>query len=100
MRAALAFSVSFALALGAIATLLGIALGLYFLGIAAFYVGLQVGYSLWAKQYVVLDVVAVAIGFVLCAFGGGVAIGAVVSPWLVFITFVLVNAAGTRQAQA
>ncbi|HEY2487044.1 MAG TPA: UbiA prenyltransferase family protein [Candidatus Binataceae bacterium] len=79
----------FAIALGAIATLLSIALGRYFLGIAALYVALQVGYSLWAKQYVVLDVVAVAIGFVLRAFGGGVAIGAVVSPWLVFITFVL-----------
>lgn len=79
----------FAVALGAIATLLSIALGRYFLGIAALYVALQVGYSLWARQYVVLDVVAVAIGFVLRAFGGGVAIGAVVSPWLVFITFVL-----------
>lgn len=79
----------FAIALGAIATLLSIALGRYFLGIAALYVALQVGYSLWVKLYVVLDVVAVAIGFVLRAFGGGVAIGAVVSPWLVFITFVL-----------
>ena len=79
----------FAIALGAIATLLSIALGLNFLGIAALYVALQFGYSLWAKQYVVLDVIAVAIGFVLRAFGGGVAIGAEVSPWLVFITFVL-----------
>jgi 4-hydroxybenzoate polyprenyltransferase len=68
----------FAIALGAIKTLLSIALGRYFLGIAAFYVALQVGYSLWAKHYKVLDVVAVAIGFVLRAFGGGVAIGAVV----------------------
>ena len=34
-------------------------------GIAALYVALQFGYSLWAKQYVVLDVIAVAIGFVL-----------------------------------
>ena len=37
----------------------------------------------------VLDVIAVAIGFVLRAFGGGVAIDAEVSPWLIFITFVL-----------
>ena len=44
---------------------------------------------MWAKQYVVLDVVVVAIGFVLPAFAGGLAIGAEVSPWLVFITFVL-----------
>ncbi len=79
----------FAVALGAIATLLSIALGLNFLAIAALYVALQFGYSLWAKQYVVLDVIAVASGFVLRAFGGAVAIGVEVSPWLAFITFVL-----------
>jgi 4-hydroxybenzoate polyprenyltransferase len=82
-------AVRFAIALGAIAALLSIALGLNFLAIAALYVALQFGYSLWAKQYVVLDVIAVATGFVLRAFAGGVAIGAEVSPWLAFITFVL-----------
>jgi 4-hydroxybenzoate polyprenyltransferase len=85
----IAQAVGFAIALGAIATLLSIALGRNFLGIAALYVALQFGYSLWAKQQVVLDVVAVATGFVLRAFAGGVAIDAEVSPWLVFITFVL-----------
>jgi 4-hydroxybenzoate polyprenyltransferase len=79
----------FAIVIGAIATLLSIALGLNFLGTAALYVVFQFGYSLWARQNVVLDVIAVAIGFVLRAFGGGVAIGAEVSPWLAFITFVL-----------
>jgi 4-hydroxybenzoate polyprenyltransferase len=79
----------FAIALGATAVLLSIALGLSFLGIAALYVALQFGYSLWAKQYVVLDVIAVAIGFMLRAFAGGVAIDVEVSPWLVFITFAL-----------
>jgi 4-hydroxybenzoate polyprenyltransferase len=82
-------AVGFAIALGAIATLLSVALGRYFFAIAALYVALQFGYSLWAKQYVVLDVIAVAAGFVLRAFAGGVAIGAEVSPWLAFITFVL-----------
>ena len=85
----IAQAVCLALALGAIATLLSMALGLNFLGIVALYLALQVGYSSWAKQYVVLDVVAVAIGFVLRVFAGGVAIRAEVSPWLVFITFVL-----------
>ncbi len=37
----------------------------------------------------VLDVIAVAAGFVLRAYAGGAAIDAPVSPWLVFITFVL-----------
>lgn len=85
----IAQAAGFAIALGAIATLLSAALGVNFLGIAALYVALQFGYSLWAKHWVALDVIAVAIGFVLRAFGGGVAIGAEVSPWLVFITFVL-----------
>ena len=85
----IAQAVSFAIVIGTIATLLSIALGRNFLGIAGLYVALQFGYSIWAKHYVVLDIIAVAIGFVLRAFGGGVAIGAEVSPWLVFITFVL-----------
>jgi len=80
---------AFAVALGAVALLLSLALGPDFLWIAALYIALQFGYSLWAKPYVVLDVIAVAIGFVLRAFGGGVAINAAVSPWLAFITFVL-----------
>jgi 4-hydroxybenzoate polyprenyltransferase len=85
----IAQAVCFAIVLGAIATLLSIALGFNFLGIAGLYVALQFGYSLWARQYVVLDVIAVAIGFVLRAFAGGVAIGVDMSRWLVFITFVL-----------
>lgn len=64
-------------------------LGRAFLGIALLYVALQFGYSLWAKQRVIVDVIAVAVGFVLRAFAGGVAIDAEVSPWLIFITFVL-----------
>lgn len=80
---------AFAVTLGAVSLLLSITLGSAFVGMAALYVALQFVYSLWAKQYVVLDVIAVAIGFVLRAFAGGVAIDAEVSPWLVFITFVL-----------
>ena len=78
-----------ALALAAIAAVLSIVLGGEFVGIALLYVALQLGYSLWAKHQVVVDVLAVAAGFVLRAFAGGVAIGVEVSPWLVFITFVL-----------
>ena len=78
-----------ALVLATVALAAGIALGRQFLGIAALYVLLQFGYSLWAKRFVVVDVIAVAVGFVLRAFAGGVAIQVDVSPWLVFITFVL-----------
>jgi 4-hydroxybenzoate polyprenyltransferase len=79
----------FAAILGAVAFILSVALGRAFLGIAILYIGLQFTYSLWAKHFVIIDVIAVSIGFVLRAFAGGVAIDAEVSPWLVFITFVL-----------
>jgi len=78
-----------ALSLAAIAAVLSIVLGPAFVGIAVLYVALQLGYSLWAKHQVIVDVLAVAAGFVLRAFAGGVAIHVEVSPWLVFITFVL-----------
>lgn len=79
----------FAAALGLGAAVLSAALGWRFIAIALLYPGLQPAYSLWAKRVVVVDVIAVALGFVLRAFAGGVAIGVEVSPWLVFITFVL-----------
>jgi 4-hydroxybenzoate polyprenyltransferase len=79
----------FAIALGASAMSLSIALGRNFFAIALIYIAMQFGYSLYARQHVVLDVVVVATGFVLRAFAGGVAVGAEVSPWLAFITFML-----------
>jgi 4-hydroxybenzoate polyprenyltransferase len=78
-----------ALVLAAIAVVLSIVLGWAFLGIAVFYAALQLVYSLWAKHQVIVDIISVSIGFVLRAFAGGVAIHVEVSPWLVFITFVL-----------
>jgi 4-hydroxybenzoate polyprenyltransferase len=38
---------------------------------------------------VIVDIIVIAVGFVLRAYAGGVAIGVAVSPWLIFITFVL-----------
>jgi 4-hydroxybenzoate polyprenyltransferase len=78
-----------AVALGAIALGLSVVLGWDFVGIAMLYVVLQGAYSFWAKRVMVVDVIAVAIGFVMRAFAGGVAIKADVSPWLAFITFAL-----------
>ena len=78
-----------AVTLAAIALVLSIVLGREFVGIALLYGALQLFYSLWAKRQVIIDIIAVAVGFVLRAFAGGVAIQVEVSPWLVFITFVL-----------
>lgn len=79
----------FAIVLGVIAAVIALSLGRGFAGVAILYLALQFVYSTWAKREVVIDVIAVALGFVLRAFAGGVAIGVYVSPWLAFITFVL-----------
>jgi len=75
--------------LGAAGIGLSLTLGGGFFAIIGLYIALQFFYSGYAKQIVIADVIAIAIGFVLRAYAGGVAIGVPVSPWLVFITFVL-----------
>jgi 4-hydroxybenzoate polyprenyltransferase len=78
-----------AVVLALIGLMLSLTLGLTFMLIAAIYVATQFAYSHYAKQIVIVDVIVVACGFVLRAYAGGVAIDVPVSPWLVFITFVL-----------
>jgi len=59
-------------------------------GLAAVgYLGLNLAYSLWAKQVAYLDVVCVATGFLLRVVAGALAIQVPVSPWLVLCAFLL-----------
>ena len=60
-----------------------------FLAVAAGYVALMVGYSLGLKRLVILDVFAIAAGFVIRAAAGAVAIAAAISPWLLVCTMLL-----------
>lgn len=53
------------------------------------FLGLQILYSIRLKHVVLLDVLLIATGFVLRAVGGGVAIGANISNWLLLCTFLL-----------
>ena len=64
-------------------------LGLSFLAVAALYYFLVLAYSAWLKHVVILDVFAVALGFLLRAIAGGVVIGVRVSPWLLICTLLL-----------
>ncbi len=82
---ALALSAS----LAAAGLVLAIVLRGGFLEIAVAYAVLQVLYSFVVKDVVILDVMAIAAGFVLRAVGGGVVIDVEVSPWLVICTFLL-----------
>lgn len=56
---------------------------------AVVYLGLNFFYTVWGKHRVLLDVILIAIGFVLRALAGGQAIEVEVSAWLVICTFTL-----------
>jgi len=57
--------------------------------LAAAYITLQTAYTLFLKQKMLIDVICVALGFVLRAVAGAVAIRVLVSPWLFICTFTL-----------
>ena len=86
-------SPGFAVAVAAVLTAasLGTAfwLGLEFALVAAAYVVLLGLYSLWLKHVVILDVLTIAIGFVLRAVAGAVVVAVPISQWLLVCTVLL-----------
>ncbi len=66
-----------------------LALGLGFGMLVILYFALQVAYTFWLKELVILDVMGIAAGFVIRAAAGGVLIAVPVSPWLIICTFLL-----------
>lgn len=60
-----------------------------FVGVIAGYAALQILYSLGLKRLPFLDVVFIALGFVLRAIAGAVAVAVKISPWLLLCTFLL-----------
>jgi decaprenyl-phosphate phosphoribosyltransferase len=83
-RVAMGWGVVLILAGLSVATVLG--RGGFIAALAA-YVGLTVSYTLWLKEIVVVDLVAVAAGFGLRAIGGAYAVGVPVSQWFLIFTF-------------
>jgi 4-hydroxybenzoate polyprenyltransferase len=73
-------------ALIAVALALSFWLSVDFALVAAAYAVLLTAYSVWLKQLVILDVLTVAIGFVLRAVAGAVAIDVAISGWLLICT--------------
>jgi 4-hydroxybenzoate polyprenyltransferase len=82
-----------ALAGGALAAVLSgwiaVRLGPEFLTIAALYAALTVAYSAALKRLVILDVMAIASGFVLRVVGGAAAVRVESSHWLIICAFIL-----------
>ena len=60
-----------------------------FLVITSIYLGMNLLYSFWLKSYAIIDVIIIAIGFVLRAAGGAVAIQVFASQWLIVCIFTL-----------
>lgn len=75
--------------IGASLVVLGLALSALVAGkfalVLAIYVGVQVAYSFWLKREPVVDLAAVASGFVLRAIGGAVAVGVPISQWFLIV---------------
>jgi decaprenyl-phosphate phosphoribosyltransferase len=76
-------------AVGAALVTVGVALSalvaVRLLVVLAIYVGVQVAYSVWLKHEPVLDLAAVAAGFVLRAIAGAVAVGVPISQWFLIV---------------
>ncbi|GKS58877.1 decaprenyl-phosphate phosphoribosyltransferase [Nitrospira sp.] len=58
-------------------------------GVLVCYGVINVAYSLWTKHVVIVDVISIAMGFVLRVFAGGLAIEVTPSSWLILATFLL-----------
>jgi len=65
-----------------VAAVAAIALGVQFALVVAAYLVLQIAYTMYLKNQVILDVMTIAAGFVLRAVAGAVVIGTYGSPWL------------------
>ena len=78
-----------ALALGVIALASALALGLPFFAVAVTYLALLALYSGPLKHIVIIDVLTIAIGFVLRAVAGAVAVDVEISHWLLVCTILL-----------
>jgi 4-hydroxybenzoate polyprenyltransferase len=66
-----------------------VAIGFEFLFVMLAYAALMAAYNLGLKQIVILDVFAIATGFVLRAVGGAIAVDVAISPWLLVCTMLL-----------
>src|SRR5207247_9317044 len=60
-----------------------------FAAVSALYLAVNLLYSFYLKRVVILDVMAIALGFVLRAVAGAEAIAVEISPWLILCTTLL-----------
>ncbi len=87
--------------LGVAGLLLASHLGGFFLWSVIAYLGLNVGYTLWWKQIPILDVLSIAVGFILRVYGGAFVINVHMDVWflLTVISLSLFLAVGKRRSE-
>lgn len=73
----------------ALAAIISYSVSAMVLAIVAVYVALQISYTMYLKQKVLIDVICIAMGFVIRAVAGAVAIKVAISPWLFICMFTL-----------
>ena len=76
---------SIGMGLGALALIAAVPLGVAFAAVVATYLALTLSYSAWLKRQPVVDILAVAAGFVLRAIAGAVATGITLSSWFLLV---------------
>lgn len=79
-------AVAFAALLVVVATSVAFALSVPFGLVGSTYLVMLILYSIWLKHLVILDVLTLAMGFVLRAWGGAVAVDVGMSHWLLLLT--------------
>lgn len=67
----------------------GFSLGTSFGGMVLLYFFWTLAYTRWLKRVVLIDLISLAAGFVLRAAAGAMAVGVVISPWLLICTTLL-----------
>jgi 4-hydroxybenzoate polyprenyltransferase len=82
-------AVAAAIVLGAAGLAGAAAIGRPFATVAVAYLALQLAYSASLKHVVIIDVLTIAVGFVLRAVGGAVAVNVEISQWLLVCTILL-----------
>lgn len=85
IRAAMAFGLS----LGAVGLVTALLINWPFFLTALMYLAVTTVYSFYFKDVVIMDAIVVAVGFVIRALAGAVAVAVPVSPWLVICVFLL-----------
>jgi 4-hydroxybenzoate polyprenyltransferase len=78
-----------AVVLASLSLMAGFALSPPFGAVLLAYAALNLTYSFWLKEVVIIDVMVISAGFVLRAIGGGLIIDVEISTWLIMCTILL-----------